>query len=186
MMEGTIIAALAMALSFIPTMIGSSFTVSLGQIPLTVYALRRGVRPAVIAGFVWGMLHFLTGQAYILNVWQALIEYPIAFPFAGFAGLFAGKVQQAFRSNNQTAAIQTVIAGALTGALARFFWHFVAGVIFWGSYALWGLSPLWFSLVTQGISGLATGVVSAVVCLVIAKTMPRLFTPKDRLPTVSS
>ncbi len=42
--EGTIVAALAMVLSLIPIQIGSSFSISLGQIPLTLFALRRGTK----------------------------------------------------------------------------------------------------------------------------------------------
>lgn len=45
--EGTIVAAIAMVLSFIPTNVGSSFSISLGMIPITLYALRRGTK----AGF---------------------------------------------------------------------------------------------------------------------------------------
>jgi type IV secretory pathway VirB6-like protein len=47
------------------------------------------------------------------------------------------------------------------------FWHFIAGVVFWGSYALWGMNPWIFSLVMNGVSGLATAVVTAIVAVVI-------------------
>lgn len=179
MMEGTIIAALCMALSFIPTTIGTSFTVSLGQIPLTIFALRRGFRPAFIAGFIWGILHILLGQAYILTFWQGLIEYVIAFPFAAFAGLYAGKVQQQLRNRELGRASFTAVVAAIVGALTRFFWHFVAGFIFWGAYAMWGLNPFWFSFVTQGISGLGTGVVCAVVAVLVVRTYPKLLLPQE-------
>lgn len=51
--EGTIIAALAMVLSLIPLDIGSSFTLSIGQIPITIYALRRGLKAGLGAGLIW-------------------------------------------------------------------------------------------------------------------------------------
>lgn len=95
LVEGTVVAALALVLSFIPTTIGSSFTISLGMIPLTLFALRRGLKPALMAAFIWGILHFPASQVVYLSVVQVLIEYPIAFTFAGFAGLYAKKVQKA-------------------------------------------------------------------------------------------
>lgn len=92
--EGTIVAALALVLSLIPLQIGSSFSISLGQIPLTLFALRRGWKAGLLSGFIWGILHFPTGQVYYLSVIQVLIEYPIAFTFAGFAGIFSKRMQK--------------------------------------------------------------------------------------------
>ena len=68
--------------------------------------------------------------------------------------------------------------GAFVGVGARYFWHFVAGVVFWGSYALWGMNPWLFSLVMNGASGLATGIVTLIVLLGIKRTIPSLFTGK--------
>ena len=101
LLEGTIMAALAMVLHFVPLNIGSSFTISLGQIPLTLFALRRGTKPALFAGLLWGMLYFVTGTAYILTPVQALIEYPIAFTFAGFAGLYHEPLMQAMHDHKE-------------------------------------------------------------------------------------
>ena len=181
MMEGTIIAALAITLSMLPTNIGSSFTISLGQIPLTIFALRRGLKPGLMAGFIWGIIHFPLGQIYFLSIPQVLIEYLLAFLFAGFAGLYANPLKQAIAESNQGKALQAIVLGGLVGALARFFWHFVAGWIFWGSYALWGMSPAVFSLVMNGISGLATGAVTIVVTIILYKMVPKLFIPTDSL-----
>ena len=66
--EGTLVAALAMVLSFIPLQIGSSFEISLGQIPLTLFALRRGWKAGILSGFIWGILHFPTGQVYYSSI----------------------------------------------------------------------------------------------------------------------
>lgn len=81
--EGTIIAALSIMLSFLPTGMGTTFSISLGQITLTVYALRRGVKPAMLAELIWGFLHFPLGQVIYLSVAQVLIEYILAYLFAG-------------------------------------------------------------------------------------------------------
>lgn len=179
MIEGTIVAALAFMLSLIPTTIGSSFTVSLGMIPMTLFALRRGVKPALLSAFIWGILHFPAGDVYFLSVIQVLIEYPIAFTFAGFAGLYAKKVQQSLVDEDLRGARKNIIYGTIMGTGARFFWHFIAGVVFWGSYALWGLNPWIFSLIMNGVSGLATAVLTAIVAVIVAEKVPQLFLPKD-------
>ena len=65
--EGTIVAALSLVLSMIPLQIGSSFEISLGQIPLTLFALRRGWKIWYGIGFhgesfifPWGLLYYLS------------------------------------------------------------------------------------------------------------------------------
>lgn len=179
MMEGTIVAALSFMLSLIPTNVGSSFTISLGMVPLTIFAFRRGVRPALLSAFIWGILHFPAGDMYYLSVLQVLIEYPIAFTFAGFAGFYAPKIQQALLNDNSREATKNIIFGSLLGTSARFFWHFIAGVVFWGSYALWGLNPWIFSLVMNGASGLATSVVTAIITVIAVRKVPQLFLPRD-------
>lgn len=180
LVEGTVVAALALVLSFIPTTIGSSFTISLGMIPLTLFALRRGLKPALMAAFIWGILHFPASQVVYLSVVQVLIEYPIAFTFAGFAGLYAKKVQKALSERDMGSVRRNIVFGTFIGTGARFFWHFIAGVVFWGSYALWGMNPWIFSLVMNGVSGLATAVVTAIVAAVVAEKAPQLYLPKDR------
>jgi thiamine transporter len=179
--EGTILAALAMVLSFIPLDIGSSFSISLGQIPIAVYALRRGPKAGLLAAFIWGILHFPAAKVYFLSVIQVLIEYPIAFTFAGLTGLAATKLQKAIAAGDTIAARKQIVSGVFIGALARYFWHFVAGWVFWGMYALWGMSPVVFSLVMNGISGLATALVTTIVLLVLYRMNPTIFVPKDTL-----
>lgn len=173
--EGAIIAALAMALSVIPINIGSSFAISLGMIPLTVYSLRRGAVAGVMAGVLWGLLHFLTGQVYFLKVSQVLIEYVIAFPFAGLAGLFSHKLLKATDSEKFKTAVGYIILGSLVGCLARYFWHFIAGVIFWGDFALWGLSPIVFSLIMNSASAISTAIVVVIATVWIYKIYPKVF-----------
>ena len=72
--EGAIVAALAMALSFIPHFMGW-FSPSFGAIVLVVFALRRGLYPALFSGLVWGVLHFPLGKVVYLSFSQVLLEY---------------------------------------------------------------------------------------------------------------
>ncbi len=177
--EGAIVAALAMVLSFIPMQIGSSFSVSLGMIPMTLYALRRGFKAGFFAAFLWGLLHFF-GNIYILSVTQVIIEYVVAFGFAGFAGFYAEPLHKVLLKNEKKKGYKYIWEASFIGTFARFFWHFVAGVVFWGSYALWGMSPIIFSLVMNGASALATSIVTGIILSILFAKWPKLFMVETR------
>ncbi|MGM2927275.1 energy-coupled thiamine transporter ThiT, partial [Bacillus cereus group sp. BC72] len=61
---------------------------------------------------------------------------------------------------------------------ARYFWHYVAGVLFWGAYAFQGWGAQLFSAVMNGASCLGTVVVCGIVISILHKTTPKLFLPK--------
>ena len=175
-LEGAVAAAFAMALSFVPLKFGPGFSISIGMIPVIVYAFRRGVSAGLYSGLVWGLLHFLLGKAYILTVSQALIEYLLAYTFVGLAGLYAKPIQEKIKA--QELPWLQLLIGVFIGTVARYIWHYTAGVIFWGKYALWGLSPEGYSLVINGTSGLMTGVTTFLVILLLVKKSPQLMIPK--------
>ena len=59
-LETAIIAAFAMALTYIPHTTGvSAIELNYGLIPIAVLAMRRGLVPAAWAGFVWGILDLI-------------------------------------------------------------------------------------------------------------------------------
>ena len=72
-----------------------------------------------------------------------------------------------------------LVQATFTGAFARYFWHFLAGWVYWGAYALWGMKPWLFSLVMNTASGLATAIVTAIILLIAYRTSPEVFVPKD-------
>jgi thiamine transporter len=196
LIEGAIIAAVAMALSFIPIEApNAAFDLSLGLIPLAVYAVRRGFLPAVCVGFVWGLLHIVLGRAYILSIPQVIFEYPFAFAFGGFFGLYAKQIRTAiFGRTGATAAItdQTgtarggvvkwVVLASVTAVLARWIWHFIAGAVVWAEYmpeTFLGLkmTPWFYSFLFNGASFVANAAMLIIVITALIKAAPRLFRP---------
>src|SRR5699024_11629760 len=84
---------------------------------------------------------------------QAFIEYFVAFSFIGFAGLMMSVVQNAVRLQNRPKLITSVSVGVLIGSIGRYFWHFIAGVVFSANYAEEaGQTPIYFSFVTNSIT----------------------------------
>jgi len=164
------------ALSYIPlNTANASFDLSLGLIPLGVYALRRGLLPGMAVGFVWGLLLIVLGKAYFLTIPQVLIEYPVAFAFGGFGGILAPLLNRELGAERLGPAIRTVIFAGAIAAVARWFFHFVAGVIFWGSYAPEGVSPVAYSLFFNGISAAANAGMLAVLLAIILRAARPLF-----------
>ena len=177
MIEGAIIAGVCVALSFIPlNTANASFDLSLGLIPLGVYALRRGALPAMAVGLVWGLLLIVLGKAYILMIPQVLLEYPVAFAFGGFGGVLAGLLRREIAAERYGAMVRTVILSGVLSAVSRWFFHFLAGVIFWGSFAPEGMSPVVYSLFFNGISAAANAVMLAVVLPILLRAARPVFT----------
>lgn len=73
LIETALVAALAMALSYIPDF-ASWFTPSFGAIPLVLFALRRGTKYGILAGLIWGLLHFILGKVWYLALSQVLLS----------------------------------------------------------------------------------------------------------------
>ena len=182
MIEGAIIAGVCVALSYIPlNTANAAFDLSLGLIPLGVYSLRRGLPAGMAVGFVWGLLLIILGKAYILTIPQVLLEYPLAFAFGGFGGIFAGRLKRGFAKEHTKGSadiIFTVVFAGIAAAVTRWFFHFWAGVVFWGSYAPEGMSPYLYSFIANGASAAANAVMLAVILSILVKTAKTIFIAK--------
>jgi thiamine transporter len=164
-----------MVLSWIPIEApNAAFDLSLGLIPLAVYAVRRGAGPAIAVGAVWGLLHLVGGKAYILTPLQFIFEYPFAFAFGGMFGIFAARTRGALAGDG-TSAVLWIVWASLAATLSRWFWHFLAGGIVWAEYAPDGMNPWIYSLVMNGLSFIGNAVMLVVVMTALSKASPRLF-----------
>lgn len=180
LVEGAIIVAFAEALNYIPHTVGvSAIELQFGLIPLGVYALRRGFGAGLAAGLVWGLIDmFLRGipGGSVLNALQGILEYPIAFTLVGLAGLCSTSFQRAQRDGKSARAYLLMFVGIVFAGVGKYFCHFVAGVIYWGSYAPKGQSPVLYSLIINGGSALASIVFAVAVLSVLLRVSPKLFT----------
>jgi len=179
--EGTVIAALAMALEYLPHAVGP-LNISYGIIPLAVYSLRRGWKAGLSSGLVWGLLDLFLrgfGSGGFLNPLQGLIEYPLAFAVVGLIGFGASPVQHALSRQQRGRVLGYAISTTFFGVLCKYFLHFVAGVFYWGSYAPKGMSPVIYSLVANGGSAILNLVLVSLVVGLLLVSAPHLFMPKN-------
>lgn len=181
--EGTIVASMAMALSFIPIeWANSGIDLSLGLVPIILYSYRRGWGPGMVAGFIWGLLNIILGSAMknFISVAQLLFEYPFAFAFSGMAGIFSRSIQKNLKNNQEKRVFVYIILGGIVSVISRWFWHFLAGVVVWGIYAPEGMSPYLYSFLLNGGSACINIIYVSITLSVLLKVAPTLFIPKEK------
>ena len=127
---------------------GGSITVA-GLVPLLWFALRRGFRYGLFAGFVYGLVHMTLG-GYVIHPIQALLEYPIAFGALGLAGLFK----------------RYPLIGVAVAITGRFISAFLSGVFFFTGFTLEGAIA---SAVYNGTYLTGEFVISVVIIQIIIK-----------------
>lgn len=148
---------LAIALAFILDMIkiysipNGGGSISLGSmIPIILISLVYGPSIGIFTGFLFGLFKLIL-DPYILNPIQVLFDYPLPFMAVGVTGLFKNKY-----------------IGASIGMFLRFISHFISGVVFFGTYAPEGISPIIYSL---SVNGLAVGG-ELLICLILLAFLP--------------
>ncbi|MFH5810971.1 energy-coupled thiamine transporter ThiT [Companilactobacillus sp. FL22-1] len=174
--EGALIVALALALSFVPHTTGvSAIEFMYGLIPMAIYALRRGLKAGLMAGLVWGLLDLLLfglNNGGFLNLFQGIVEYPIAFCVVGLIGMGSKQVKSSIANGHS--AIGWILLYSAIGFFAKYFFHFLAGGIYWGSYAPKGMNPWIYSLVINGGSFIANVIMMTVLVVALNPVFKRL------------
>ena len=120
--EGAVMVAVAQVLSMLKLWeMPWGGSVTLAMIPILLYAVRWGLVPGLLSGFVFGVLQFTFDGGFAIG-WQSIIgDYLLAFAVLGLAGLAQGKKAGIF-------------TGTLIGGFARFLVHYVVGATVWAEY----------------------------------------------------
>lgn len=110
-------------------------TISFNMLPLFVFALRRGLKPGLVAGAIYGVLD-LTVDPYVFNWAQVLLDYPLAYMMVGAAGALSPLWRRAVARGDARRAVLTVALPAmLLGAALRFAMHWWSGIVFFSTFA---------------------------------------------------
>ena len=114
--EGAIMVALAQALSYLKFMeLPNGGSLTPAMFPIILFAVRWGLLDGLLAGLVFGILQLMFDGAYAWGWQSMLLDYILAFPCLGLAGLFKGKKWGIF-------------VGTVVGCFARFIVHFISGI----------------------------------------------------------
>lgn len=142
--EAAIMIALAQVLSYVKLMeLPNGGSLTPAMFPIILFAVRWGLGPGLMSGFVFGLLQLIFDGAYAWGWQSMLLDYLVAFTPLGLAGLFKGKSWGIF-------------VGTAVGCFGRFVVHYISGVTIYKILApteLLGMtftSPSFYSLVYNG------------------------------------
>ena len=153
-----VFSAMAMALAMVTSMVklidmpmGGSVTLcSMFFVCLIgyIYGLRTGLMAAIAYGFLQ-----LVVDPYIISIPQMFTDYIFGFGALGLSGIFSGKKNG-------------MLIGYLAGALGRYFFTFLSGMIFFGSNgAAYHMSAPVYSLAYNGGYLVPEAVITVIIIL---------------------
>ncbi len=150
-------------------------SICLSMLPIFLFAVRWGLGPGLISGFVLGVLQFTLDGGFALG-WQSIIgDYLAAFTVVGLAGLFRGKGW-------------SIYAGTAAGSLARFLVHYVVGATIWAEYmpeTFFGMTmttPWFYSMLYNGFYMAIDMALCLLVFALAAKPMKKYYLGQDLAP----
>jgi len=129
---------------------GGSITFG-GMIPILLIAFFYGPEAGFLTGFLFGLINLIP-DPYIFHPVQVLFDYPLPYMALGLAGYFRDRY----------------LVGSVVAIIGRFIFHYIAGIVFFASYAPPGISPYLYSFLFNA-SYLS---VECIVCVVIMNMLP--------------
>ena len=178
--EGAVMVAVAQVLSMIILWkLPQGGAVCLGMLPIFLYAVRWGLRPGLMAGFLFGLLQLLYDSAYAWGWQSMLLDYLAAFTPLGLAGAFKGKKWGLF-------------AGTVVGCAGRFVIHYISGVTVYKIIAPTEFlnstytSPSLYSLVYNGSYMLPNTLIALILAAVLYRPLRRFILAEDIRPAAVS
>ena len=178
MIEVALLATIAYILDLVtqPMSLGPWISLSFKMVPIFLLSFRWGVKAGAMGGFIWGLLQVVTGEAAggWLTPIQGFLEYFVAFSLIGLSGIVKPSLDKAIRDKKRVQTLTYITAGVVLGGFARYLIHYIAGVIFWGSYAPAGQSAYIYSLVVNSSSFLGETIASLIVFFILQEFLGRL------------
>jgi thiamine transporter len=133
---------------------GGSATLG-SMVPILLIALFYGPEIGMLTGLLFGIIDFILAP-YIMHPVQVLFDYPLAFTALGIAGYFKDKKKP------------YMLLGVILAILSRFLFHFISGIVFYGSYAAPGQSAAVYSFL-YNLSYIGP---EGILCIVVLGILP--------------
>ena len=160
--EGALIVALAQILGYLKLAEApNGGSITFAMFPIILFAVRWGLRPGLMAGFLFGLLQLIFDGAYAWGWQSMLLDYLVAFTPLG------------------------LVAGTLAGCLARFAIHYISGVTVYKilaptEFLNWTFSsPALYSLVYNGSYMLPNTIITLLISVVLYVPLKRFILGLD-------
>lgn len=159
LVEGGILLGIAEALTFF-TLFTMPYGggVTLGPLPIIVFAMRRGVKEGAFLGVLYGLLHFILTTKFSFHPLSILLDYLIPGAALGLVALGKHNI------------------GFILTALVRFGSYFLSGIILWGSYA-GDTNPILYSFI-YNITYVILELFLIFIIIIILKKFTPIFSPQ--------
>ena len=171
--EGALMVALAQILGYLKLAEApNGGSITFAMFPIILFAVRWGLRPGLMAGFLFGLLQLIFDGAYAWGWQSMLLDYLLAFTPLGLAGLFKGKPWGIF-------------AGTVVGCAGRFLVHYISGVTIYKilvptAFMNWTFtSPSFYSIVYNGSYMLPNTVIALAIAALLYRPMKRYILGQD-------
>jgi len=178
MIEVALLATIAYILDLVtqPMSLGPWISLSFKMVPIFLLSFRWGVKAGAIVVFCWCLLQVVTGEAAggWLTPIQGFLEYFVAFSLIGLSGTVKPALDKAIQEKKRLQTLTFITVGVILGGFARYLIHYIAGVIFWGSYAPAGQSAYLYSLIVNSSSFLGETIASLIVFFILQEFLGRL------------
>lgn len=158
MVEGALCIALCIVLERINLFsMPQGGSIDFELLPLLLFTYRRGFWRGLRAGFLAGLVKIMLG-GYVLNVFQAVLDYPLAYMCVGFA------------------AIHPKVLGIIIAAVGHITCSVISGVLFFAEYAPEGQSPLIYSLLYNtpvlGVKYIISAIAAVIMWKILERALP--------------
>lgn len=138
---------------FSPFKYGGS--ISPAMLPIFIIAYRRGIKPGLLAGFIFGVLQAILAEALGYGVFAFIVDegwwkfilmfmldYIVPFTALGIAAIFPKPLEKK----------TSFILGISLASFLRYISHGISGVLVWDYYAgLAGLNPWFYSFIAYNL-----------------------------------
>ncbi|MBF0500568.1 MAG: energy-coupled thiamine transporter ThiT [Candidatus Riflebacteria bacterium] len=157
--EAGMMVAVGLALSQIKFFqLPSGGSVSLGGLPVMIFAARRGLKVGAATGLLMGLLS-LARQPFIVHPIQFLLDYPLAYAALGLAGILEWQRPR------------HAVAGVVLASSACCICHVVAGIFFFAKPA----DPWQAAIMASLVYNLAYTIPETFLCAGVAFALTRRY-----------
>ena len=160
--EAGVAIAIAQVLSFITLFHmpqGGSIKAA-SMVPLMIFAYRWGDTRGILAGVVYGILHFLLGFKSSIHYLSIILDYLVAYGVIGVCGYF---------KDNMIG----LVSGSIVAIALRWFASVTSGAVVFASYAPQGQNPWIYSMIYNASYMVPDGILNIVVLLFIYQGVKR-------------
>lgn len=160
--EAGVAIAIAQVLSFITLFHmpqGGSIKAA-SMVPLMIFAYRWGGTRGILAGVVYGILHFLLGFKSSIHYLSIILDYLVAYGVIGVCGYF---------KDNMIG----LVSGSIVAIALRWFASVTSGAVVFASYAPQGQNPWIYSMIYNASYMVPDGILNIVVLLFIYQGVKR-------------